>query len=86
MIQETAIQIGQLVVGVGLVLYGLWEGWKRLPKLTLPAFGVSKPADVNGDVHTVVNISIRLDAAGRTKAADLARGLVQEMLSPAKKV
>jgi hypothetical protein len=34
----------------------------------------------------VVNISIRLDEAGKTRAADLARGLVQEMLSPAKKV
>jgi hypothetical protein len=78
--------IAQIAVGAALVCYGLYEGWKRLPKLTLPAFGVSKPADVNGDVHTVVNISIRLDAAGKARAADLARGLVQEMLSPAKKV
>jgi hypothetical protein len=84
-IQETAVQIGQLVVGVGLVLYGLYglyEGWKRLPAFKLPSWG--KGGD--SDVHTVVNISIRLDEAGKTRAADLARGLVQEMLSPAKKV
>jgi hypothetical protein len=81
-IQETLVQVGQLIVGVGLVLYGLYEGWKRLPAFRLPSFG--KGGD--SDVHTVVNISIRLDEAGKTRAADLARGLVQEMLSPAKKV
>jgi hypothetical protein len=70
----------QIAVGAGLVGYGLWEGWKRLPALKLPSFG--KGGD--GDVHTVVNISIRLDEAGKTRAADLARGLVQEMLSPSK--
>ena len=72
----------QIAVGAGLVGYGLYEGWKRLPSFRLPSFG--KGGD--SDVHTVVNISIRLDAAGKARAADLARGLVQEMLSPAKKV
>jgi hypothetical protein len=72
----------QIAVGAGLVGYGLYEGWKRLPKLSLPSLG--KAASVDGDVHTVVNISMRLDAAGRSKAADLARALVQEMLSPSK--
>jgi hypothetical protein len=72
--------MAQVAVGAGLVAYGLYEGWKRLPVIKLPSF--SKGG--NGDVHTVVNISIRLDAAGKTKAADLARGLVQEMLSPSK--
>jgi len=72
----------QVAVGAALVGYGLWEGWKRLPAFKLPT--LAKADSVDGDVHTVVNISMRLDAAGRSKAADLARGLVQEMLSPSK--
>ena len=78
-------QLLQAAIGLAIVLYGLYEAWKRLPSFNLPFGNTNGKAD-DGDVHTVVNISIRLDAAGKTRAADLARGLVQEMLSPAKKV
>jgi hypothetical protein len=80
--------IARVLIGLGVVAYGVYLAgvalWKRLPTLRLPTLRRAPDVGADSDVHTVVNISIRLDAAGKTKAADLARGLVQEMLSPSK--
>ena len=68
----------QVAVGGALVGYGLWEGWKRLPKVSLPSIG--KVAGTS-DMHTVLDIAERLKAAGHGKAVELCKELIDEMLA-----
>jgi len=80
------------LVSAVLVAVGVYEGWKRLPAIKLPAWRPAAASSVSSDPspeedrHTVLAIQGRLKAAGNQAAADTAYRLLGEMLAGAKPV
>jgi hypothetical protein len=77
----------RVVIGLGAVLTASWPFVRPQIDALIARASSKKPAAEtaaapgDADAHTVMSIAIRLKEAGKTKSAEIARSLVDSMLT-----